>query len=146
MLENSWQVFLEIMVWALRTSVSMKRKTWAAEIRWCDYFTSVQKNTILGVFTPKILFSGMVCGPQKYVFSERSDPHLFKTSTRSKIPSLHFENGRVKNIFKTVCFRIAKIRKTFFHWKFSWRDRLFFSPLWQIYEPPYSGGSSVVLK
>ena len=68
----------------------------------------LKKRTILGVFTPKILFSGMVCGPQKYVFPERSDPHLFKTSTRSKIPSLHFENGRVKKSSK-LFFSESKI-------------------------------------
>ena len=40
----------------------------------------------------------MVRAPTKYIFSESPRAHLFKTSIRSKIPSLHLKNGRVKDI------------------------------------------------
>ena len=47
---------------------------------------------------------------QKYIYSERYGSHLSKTSTRSKIPSLHFENGRVKK--KQTFFRIENFSKS----------------------------------
>ena len=53
----------------------------------------------------------MLCGLAKYIYSESSDPHLSKTSTRSKIPSLHFENGRLE-IFLNFFFQNRKFSKS----------------------------------
>ena len=53
--------------------------------------------------------------PTKWCLNERGGPQLFKSSTRSKIPSPHFENGRIKKKSKTFFFRSKNFEMKNFH-------------------------------
>ena len=53
----------------------------------------------------------MVCGPQKYVFSESPWADLFKTSTRSKIHWVRLEKSDVKWRCQNFFFQIMKKSK-----------------------------------